>query len=311
MERKLIDARDAVGQAIEMSKPAMELRGHRFSLHAGNEPAWMTGDRARLVQVVGNLLSNAVKFTPRSGEIRVCLTLTRNAVEICVKDNGPGIPLDFQEGIFDLFVQGRQDSSRPLGGLGLGLPLAKHLVSLHDGQLELYSSGVPGKGAEFIVRLPRAQAPRNAELRVSSDRPRVLVVDDNVDAADTLLLLLETLGYEGRAFYDGEEALDAIAQDRPDVVLLDLGLPNLSGLQVAEQILTRVVNAPAMIAVTGYNQPSDREATRKAGFVAHLAKPVELARLTHVLNQIAPISVQNVSPQAPDSGAGDGGRHPR
>ena len=296
VERKLIDARDVVRQAIEMSKPAMELKGHRFSQDAGNEPAWVTGDRARLVQVVGNLLGNAVKFTPRSGEIRVCLARTRNAVEIRVKDNGAGIPLNFQEGVFDLFVQGRQDSSRPQGGLGLGLSLAKHLVSLHDGQLELYSPGIPGKGAEFVVRLPRAHAPKNARLRAPSDPPRVLVVDDNVDAANTLLLLLEALGYEGRAVYDGEEALDAIARDPPDVVLLDLGLPNLSGLQVAEQVLMRLVEAPPMIAVTGYNQPSDREATQKAGFAAHLPKPVELARLTHVLDQIAPISAQRASP---------------
>lgn len=303
VERKLIDARDAVAQAIEMNRSAMELKGHRLSHDAGNEPAWVTGDRARLIQVVSNLLGNAVKFTPRSGEIRVCLTLARNAVEIRVKDNGTGIPLDLQERVFDLFVQGWQDPSRPQGGLGLGLSLAKHLVNLHGGQLELYSSGIPGKGAEFVVRLPRAQAPENGKLLAPSDRPRVLVIDDNVDAADTLLLLLETLGYEGRALYDGDEAVDAIAQDRPDVVLLDLGLPNLSGLQVAEQVLTRLVEAPAMIAVTGYNQPSDREATQKAGFVAHLPKPVELARLTHVLNQIAPISADSAPPQALSSGA--------
>lgn len=289
VERKPVDLREVIRQAAESVEPMVLAKQHQLTLDIGEQSVWVSGDHARLIQVVGSLLVNAAKFTGRGGRLRVGLTLASGGVEIRVRDNGPGIPPHLQDGVFNLFVQGRQDISRTEGGLGLGLSLAKHLVHLHDGQLELYSAGVPGKGSEFIVRLPLADAPNDLASLPHRSQPHVLIVDDNVDAANTLQLLVETLGYDVEAVYDGRAAIDAITQTRPDVVLLDIGLPEFSGLEVAEQVWMRLVDAPALIAVTGYNQAADRDATLRAGFVAHLTKPIDVPQLTGLLQQLAPV----------------------
>ncbi|MCC2658487.1 MAG: putative two component transcriptional regulator, sensor histidine kinase [Panacagrimonas sp.] len=290
VERKPVDVRGVVLQAAESVDSVMRAKQHHFTMDIGTEPVWVSGDQARLVQVVSNLLGNAAKFTGRGGRLRVGMTVDGAMVEIRVRDNGPGVPPHLQDGVFNLFVQGRQDISRTEGGLGLGLSLAKHLVNLHGGQLELFSAGIPGKGSEFVVRLRVADAPHDVAAAPRAGQPRVLVVDDNIDAANTLQLLVETLGYDVQVVYDGRAAVEAITRTRPDVVLLDIGLPELSGLEVANEVGLRLVEAPALVAVTGYNQPADRDATLSAGFVAHLAKPVDLTRLTGLLQQLAPIA---------------------
>jgi CheY-like chemotaxis protein len=262
----------------------------------------VAGDATRLTQVVTNLLNNATKYTPEGGRIHVAVRREAGRALISMRDTGIGISAHLLGRIFDLFVQGERDVVGAQGGLGVGLALAKQLVEMHDGTIEAYSNG-PGQGSEFVIRLPTldavaareepaASAPSSAaEAAVSR---RVLVVDDNHDVADSTAMLLTYWGYKAIGAYDGPSALAAAAEFQPDVVLLDLDLPGMSGDEVSRRLRENAGRrCMVTVAITGYGQPKDFRRSREAGFEYHEVKPVDPARLKTLL---ATIVAENLRP---------------
>jgi signal transduction histidine kinase len=284
-----------VQHAIEASRPTIEQARHRLEVHVPPEPVWVTGDPARLTQVLTNLLNNAAKYTEEGG--RVALTLAREGGEavVRVRDTGVGIPAEMLGAVFDLFTQVDRSLDRSQGGLGIGLTLVKRLVSKHGGTVEAYSSG-PGQGSEFVVRLPvLAEAPLTVPTQPTgrlavAEGLRVLLVDDNVDGADSLATLVRLAGHDTRVAHDGPGALEAAAAFRPQVVVLDIGLPGLTGYEVARRLRADPdLSGVALVAVTGYGRDEDRERSREAGFDHHLTKPVEFALLLDLLKPPAAV----------------------
>lgn len=269
-----------VDAAIETCRPAMDARGHRLDLRLPPTPIVLHVDAARISQVLSNLLSNAIKYTPPGGDISIVASAGGAGLDIRVRDTGAGIDPSVLPTIFELFVQVEQHE-RTTGGLGIGLALARQLVEMHGGHLQAASEGL-GRGAEFSIWLPAsvlADAPAavadESGVIPNGTQLRVLVVDDNDDAADMLTYMLTSWGHIARPAYDGMSALDAAEVFRPDVVLLDLGLPGLDGYAVAERLRTRPWAAQVPIfAVTGRGQDEDRARTRAAGFRGHFVKPV-------------------------------------
>ncbi len=290
LEAKPVRLVDAANQAIESVQPMCSAKSQFLRVKAEADP-WVTGDHARIVQVISNLLNNASKFTPAGGHIDLRLGINGPQAEISVRDDGPGIASRDLQRVFDLFAQGEQDVARTQGGLGLGLSLVHQLVTLHGGAVSAFSSGKAGDGAEFLVQLPAAAPPHGGDEARASDSAgrRILVVDDNRDSAETMQLLLEALGYEASVAYDGLAGLEAIKERMPDVVLLDIGLPGLSGIEVARRVRSEVLQQPTLIAITGYGQESDRETSYDAGFFAHLTKPVALEQLQALLERVLPL----------------------
>ncbi|WP_394792351.1 PAS domain S-box protein [Rhodoferax sp.] len=288
LESKPVRVQDLVRDAIEVVKPLCDQKNHAVDVVDDASDPWIAGDAVRLVQVLSNLLHNATKFTPLGGHIRVQTLVRGDRVDILVQDDGPGIAAADLPTIFDLFVQGAQDSARSLGGLGLGLSLVQQLVALHGGTVSAFSTGRPGEGSEFLVQLPTTPAPTtsNAASPSKPDIETVLVVDDNQDAANTLAMILEGMGYVTSVVYNGTDALEAMKTQPLAAVLLDLGLPDLSGLDVAIAVKAALAFPPPLVAITGYGQENDRAASRDAGFLAHLTKPVDVERLHGVLQQI-------------------------
>jgi PAS domain S-box-containing protein len=287
LDAKPVKLSEVIAEAVEAVKPLADTKQHALTLDMPGEALWISGDRARMIQVVCNLLNNAVKFTPGGGRIRVSLRSAGSDAEISVRDDGPGIKPEQLPRIFMLFTQGDQDASRSQGGLGLGLTLVQQLVALHGGEVSAFSTGVPGQGSEFVIHLPRVEAP--LEMRRAEGpgvRKRVLVVDDNMDAAETMSVLVDNLGYLSSVAFDGPSALAAIKKEQPDLVLMDIGLPGLSGVEVAQRVRREVANPPALIAVTGYGQASDRDTSYDAGFYAHLTKPVDVRQLEVLLERL-------------------------
>jgi CheY-like chemotaxis protein len=247
------------------------------------------GDVHRLTQLVTNLLNNAARYTSERGSISLSVKAEQEKIVLRVRDNGRGIEPEHLSRIFDMFVQGRSPEQRLGGGLGIGLALARKIAELHRGSLEAASAGA-GKGSEFTLRLAAAEgkaasdAGAAAALPASGAGQRVLIVDDNADAADTLQMVLRSLGYDARVAHDGASALELAPQFRPHFVLLDIGMPGLDGYEVARRL--RAMNVPGMriIAITGWGQAADRQRAREAGFDVHLVKPVEPAELVKVLH---------------------------
>ncbi|WP_431125132.1 hybrid sensor histidine kinase/response regulator [Variovorax paradoxus] len=288
LENKPVRLRDAIAQAIEAARPLIEGKSQALHLEMRDADPWIAGDSARVIQIVSNLIHNAAKFTQDGGNIHVSLSQSGTDADISVRDDGPGIqPKDLHR-IFDLFVQGEQNMARTQGGLGLGLSLVQQLTTLHGGRVSAFSTGRTGEGSEFVVQFPIAQAPiatLEAQPRPLGEQ-RVLVVDDNVDAAETMALLLEALGYTSSIAHGGLAAIEAVKAHDPDVVLLDIGLPDLSGHEVARRLRAELINPPPLIAVTGYGQASDRETSLEAGFCAHLTKPVDVDKLAALLERL-------------------------
>jgi PAS domain S-box-containing protein len=287
-----------VQRALESAAPLIEAGRHRVTLDLPAEDLVVDGDADRLTQLLTNLLRNAARFTQDGGSIEVRARCEGGAALVAVRDTGRGIPADLQERIFDMFVQGRQPLERVEGGLGVGLALARRIAELHAGALTVRSEG-EGKGSEFTLRLPLvektrsdpAQAARAAGEPVPQAR-RVLVVDDNVDAARTLAELLGTLGHETRVVHDGPSALAMAAAFRPDVVLLDIGMPGMDGYEVARRLSAlQEGRRPRIVAVTGWGQESDRRQASEAGFDMHLVKPVDLDALLRALDQRGPATL--------------------
>jgi CheY-like chemotaxis protein len=253
-----------------------------------------TGDVTRLTQIVTNVLTNAAKYTEAGGRIAINAEVDRESIELRIKDTGIGIAPDMLPRIFDMFTQERQALHRAEGGLGLGT-IVKSLVELHRGTIAARSDGT-GHGAEIIVRLPKAAvgAPRVAKhgsdalaIPVPSLRRRILIVDDNVDAAHTMADALGLAGYETRVALDGPAALDLATAFRPDALLLDLGLPLMDGYEVAHEIMSDPSDRkPILVAVTGYGQISDQNRTQAAGFSGHIVKPIDVPQLVSVLERL-------------------------
>ncbi|WGT62641.1 PAS domain-containing hybrid sensor histidine kinase/response regulator [Variovorax paradoxus] len=288
LESKPVRLRDAIAEAAEAVRPLIDSKSQALHLHCGQDDPWISGDRARIIQIVSNLIHNAAKFTHNGGNIHVSLSQVGEDADISVRDDGPGIPPKDLQRIFDLFVQGEQNMARTQGGLGLGLSLVQQLTALHEGRVSAFSTGRAGEGSEFVVQFRTTQPP----VTTLEAQPRpvgeqcVLVVDDNVDAAETMALLLDALGYKASVAHGGLSAIEAVKAQDPDVVLLDIGLPDLSGYEVAKRLRAEMINPPPLIAITGYGQASDRETSLEAGFRAHLTKPVDIDKLTALLEQL-------------------------
>jgi PAS domain S-box-containing protein len=289
IERVPLSVQDFVNRALETSSPQIEARLHTLSVEMPREPLRIEGDLHRLSQLLSNLLNNAARYTPERGRIEVSARAEGGKAVISVRDSGRGIEPDMIERIFDMFVQGRSPMERVGGGLGIGLALARRLAELHDGTLEAYSEGA-GKGAEFVVRLPLKAAAESTAQAPAASPPtiarRVLVVDDNTDAADTLDLLLRSLGHTTRVANNGQDALRLATEFRPDIILLDIGMPGIDGYEVARRLEDlRKEYVFRIIAVTGWGQEADRKKAREAGFDFHLLKPVDITLLEQVLRE--------------------------
>jgi CheY-like chemotaxis protein len=287
LHRTLLDVADVVNAGLETAAPVLEERHHRVNVTVPRGQWFVHGDRARLAQVVSNLLTNAAKYTEPGGHISVVARALGEVVELDVIDDGIGMDRELLEQVFEVFVQGARKIDRSAGGLGVGLAIVRSLVTLHGGSVNARSDG-PGKGSRLTVVLPlqpAQAAERAAQLEVTpideAHAPlRVLVVDDNADGADMLELGLQTLGHSARVAYNGPSALAAAKEFRPDVALLDIGLPLMDGFELARRLREEMGSeTPVLIAVTGYGQDTDRERTRLAGFSHHIVKPIELDAL--------------------------------
>jgi PAS domain S-box-containing protein len=280
-----------IHQAVEASRPLADAAGHELVVSLPEEPLYTYADSARLAQVFDNLLNNSCKYTDPGGKIWVTAERRGAEVVVSVKDTGSGIPSDKLEGIFEMFTQVDRSPHRSQGGLGIGLTLVKRLVQMHGGSIDVKSEGV-GHGSEFVVRLPLLAGavmaePPVREIQQLSQGRRILIVDDNSDAAVSLALLLKISGNETYTAHDGVEALEAFERHGPEVILLDIGLPKLSGHEVCRRIRERPGGeAILIIALTGWGQESDRRKSQDAGFDGHLVKPVDYGTLMDLLSSI-------------------------
>jgi len=292
LQREVLDVATVVDKALELAQPLLEKRMHGVVVELPDEPLYVAGDAIRLAQVLSNLLTNAAKFTPWDGHVTVRARGDADGVEIAVEDTGRGIDPALIPNVFDLFVQGAQPIDRQVGGLGLGLAIVKTLVQMHGGTVSAHSEG-RDRGARFVVRLPRsataapAGVPRAATPPTTAGNGRVLIVDDNVDAADTLAVLLEAAGYNVRTAIDGPRALRTLDTFTPDIGILDIGLPSMDGYELARRFRAEPRAARMrLVALTGYGRDPDRHRALDGGFDEHLVKPVSAERLLEVLGTL-------------------------
>ena len=294
LRRSDVDLSPVIHQAVEVSRPIADAAGHEIRLSLPAEPIHLHADAARLAQVFGNLLNNSCKYTRPGGTISIAAERRGEAAIVSVRDNGIGIPQNKLESIFEMFTQVDPSLERSQGGLGIGLTLVKRLVQLHGGSIEAKSAG-NGRGSEFVVTLPAGvpsmvgvtAAPALARDLIPPRR--ILVVDDNRDSAESLAMLLSITGNETHVAHDGIDAYEAVVSYRPDVVLLDIGLPRLSGHDVCRRIREQPWGADiVLIALTGWGQEEDHRRSREAGFDGHLVKPVEYAELVALLSSLLP-----------------------
>ncbi|HZY85191.1 MAG TPA: hybrid sensor histidine kinase/response regulator [Gemmataceae bacterium] len=293
LRRTAFDLAGAVAEAIQTTSPLFEAQGHRLEVHLPDEPLRLEADQARVVQVLVNLLNNAAKYTDRGG--RVSLTGRREGDEVVVRvrDNGVGIEPDMLARVFDLFTQVGQSVHRAQGGLGIGLTLVRQLVEMHAGRVTAHSEGA-GKGSEFAVYLPALglpaveAGPGPSARKAAGPSRHVLIIEDNADARGTLQTLLGLLGHRVETAGTGPEGVERATAARPEVVLIDLGLPLLDGYEVARRLRAELGAGVLLVALTGHALDEDRQRTRAAGFNAHLAKPVEVEELNLLLTQSRP-----------------------
>jgi two-component system CheB/CheR fusion protein len=295
LRKEVIDLKSILERAVDATRPLIESRAHELVLHMPQEPVRLEADPTRLEQIVANLLNNAAKYTMPGGQISLSATRDGKEAVIRVRDNGIGVPPDVLGRVFEPFVQSEGSLARSEGGLGIGLTLVRSLVEMHGGRVEAHSPGL-GQGSEFVVRLP-ARVPQTAEAAIPAAEPaprplarpvRVLVVEDNLDAAESLATLLRVWGHDVQVAHDGLQALDTARDQRPEVVLLDIGLPGLDGYQVARRLRDDVgLDNSLLVAMTGYGQPEDRRRSREAGIHHHFVKPVEPLVLRNLLADVA------------------------
>ncbi|MDB5918729.1 MAG: putative histidine kinase, hybrid [Massilia sp.] len=290
-----LDMSHVVADAVEQANPLIHSKRHHLALHMPPDTAMVKGDEKRLVQVVANLINNAAKYTPEGGNIALRIEVKTSHVILEVTDNGIGMAPELVNRVFDLFTQAERTSDRSSGGLGLGLALVKNLVELQGGSVAAASEG-PGKGSRFTVVLPRVdeqlkepgEAGGRHYLQPASRPLKILVVDDNVDAAAMLCMLLEATGHQVFSEHGGRQALERASVELPDVCLLDIGLPEMDGHELAQRLRAQPATANVvLIAVTGYGQENDQRKSMAAGFDHHLTKPVDLRKLISILAQIS------------------------
>jgi signal transduction histidine kinase/CheY-like chemotaxis protein len=294
LDQVVLDAKQILASAIEQVQPLITARQHRLTVHAAPESAFVKGDLKRLIQIVANLLNNAAKYTPEGGNIVLALEVSERNVHLSVTDNGIGMTSKVIDRVFEMFAQAERTPDRSQGGLGIGLALVKSLVELHGGEVRARSLG-PGAGSTFSVQLPRIQTSVQSVARAVqndasfvSERRRLLVVDDNVDATEMLGMCLEYAGYEIFIEHSAKAALDRVNTISPEICLLDIGLPDMDGIELARRLKVLPKTAKSMlIAITGYGQDLDRQKTLEAGFSHHFVKPVDMKRLLEVLAEPA------------------------
>jgi signal transduction histidine kinase/CheY-like chemotaxis protein len=286
--REVVELAEIIARAIEMASPLLEKRLQRLAIDVPREGLLVDADPMRLGQVIQNLLNNAAKYSERGGDISIKARSTPEAIIVEVTDSGMGIAPELLPRLFDVFVQGQRTIDRAEGGLGLGLAIARSLCELHGGTISASSAG-PGRGSTFTVRLPRAVRPPIPKSERPTDRMakltrgmRVLVVDDNADAAAMLHAYLEELGHEPAVAHDSVAALELAGTFKPDIAVLDIGLPVMDGYELARRLRDRLGKL-RLIALTGYGQEADRTRAAEAGFEQHLVKPVAIEALTNLL----------------------------
>jgi PAS domain S-box-containing protein len=290
LRKEVVDVAAVVGSTVEAVRPLIEERRHEFTVSLPAGPLRVQADPMRLEQVLTNLLNNAAKYTDPGGHVRLSAEMEGSEVVLRVRDSGIGIAPDMLPRIFDLFVQAERHLDRSQGGVGIGLTLVKRLVELHGGRVEAHSAG-PGQGSEFVVRLPAAseRGERGEGAAAGSEAPRVprrrvLVVDDNPDAADSFALLLRLAGQDVRTAYDGPSALARAEEFRPELVFLDIGMPGMDGYELARRLRAHPdLEGVGLVALTGWGQEEDRRRSQEAGFDRHLVKPVEPKMLGELL----------------------------
>jgi signal transduction histidine kinase/ActR/RegA family two-component response regulator len=293
LKKQPVELSKVVAASIEIASPLLESRRHRLEVEVPRSGLLVLGDPARLAQVVANLLTNAAKYTEAHGRVTVAARREGQNVVLRVRDTGMGIPAELLPRIFDLFVQGKRALDRSQGGLGLGLTIVQSIVTMHGGEVSVASEGV-GRGTEFVVRLPFLRAPAiptpppapSTIARGHSRDRRVLVVDDNEDAAEALVSALEASGYAAMVAYDGPAALELATRVRPQAALLDIGLPVMDGYELGRRLRDQLGPDLKLVALTGYGQDRDRERSRSVGFDEHMVKPVELRELLDLLQRL-------------------------
>jgi PAS domain S-box-containing protein len=290
LKKEKVSVRTILEMAVEASKPAIEAGHHTLTYTIPEQEIVMYADPTRLAQTVSNLLNNAAKYTPDHGRIDLRVGLSHSDIEIVVEDNGLGIPREMQDKVFQLFGQINRTLDRAQGGLGIGLALVRNLIELHGGTVTASSEG-PGKGSTFTILLPHSlitsttthTEQRSQEVPQGSKR-KILIVDDNVDAAQSLSMLAELLGHATALAYTGPEALAKFSEFKPEVIFLDIGLPGMSGFEVAQSIkASHPIPPPYVVAVTGWGTEETKQKARAAGFDEHLTKPVEIAAVERIL----------------------------
>jgi signal transduction histidine kinase len=306
LRKKQIELGPVIEQAIESSKPLIEARGHRLWVTVPDQKIFLHADETRIQQIISNLLNNAVKYTDPGGQIRLIVELDGNEVEIHVIDTGVGIAPEMLPRVFDLFSQADRSLERSQGGLGIGLTMVASLVKLHGGRVDAHSEG-RGRGSEFILHLPvlsveeveqnevetsiTDQDMLNAFLAARQGELKVLVIEDNRDASDSLRDMLEIFGYQVELAYTGPLGLEAARKFQPDIVLCDIGLPGMDGYEVAQRLRQEPeLGNVVLVALTGYGQEEDRRKTYEAGFDLHLVKPVDPEKLQNLLETYSPLA---------------------
>jgi signal transduction histidine kinase len=289
LRREQIALATVVQDAVETSRPLIEASGHALTVTLPPKPVVVYADRTRLAQVFANLLNNSAKYTERGGHIWLTVERQGSDVVVKVKDTGVGIAAEMLPKIFDLFTQVDRSLDRSQGGLGIGLSVVRRLVQMHGGRVEAYSDG-HGKGSEFVVRLSVVLSPDQGSQHTNGDavhrstKCRIVVVDDNKDSAISLAMLLKIMGHDIRTAHDGLEAVEAAKNFRPDVVLLDIGLPKLNGYDACRTIRVQPWGKDiVLVALTGWGQEEDKRQSKEAGFNFHMVKPVNLADLENLL----------------------------
>jgi signal transduction histidine kinase len=312
LQKEPVDLATVVARAIESSQPLIDARKHTLDVKLPTAPLLVEGDPMRLAQVLLNLLNNAAKYTPEGGRIWLAAERADAIAVLRVRDTGLGLRQEMLPKVFDLFTQAERTLDRSEGGLGLGLTLVRRLTELHGGTVEAFSDG-PGQGSEFVIRLPLlvGTPPPGLEKHAATSGQalfpsahRILIVDDNRDAAESLAMLLRMLDNDVRTAHDGRRALEVAATYRPDVVLLDIGLPGMSGLDICRRLREQHTGGqqPLIAAMTGYGQEEDRRRSQEAGFNVHLVKPVDLNSLREVLARPESVGRAREDARSADSG---------
>jgi PAS domain S-box-containing protein len=297
LQKQPVVLSEVVSQAVETVRPLIAESGHELSIQLPSEPLQLNADTVRLSQAFSNLLNNACKYTDPGGHISLTAVRENGDVVVSIRDNGMGIPTDLSPKIFEMFTQADHTFERQHGGLGIGLALVKRLVEMHEGEVSA-GTNPDGRGSEFLVKLPLMKIPTANESPTSDSTPatndaplRILVVDDNRDSAETLTMLLELMGNEMSAAYDGEQAVAIANEIKPDVVLLDIGLPKMNGYEVARQIRQQPWGSnPILVAITGWGQSEDKDLSRESGFDHHLVKPVDHDHLLKLIQKRKSVS---------------------